>query len=210
MATQKPAGPAYRVETRRLVIRCWTPEDAPKLRRAIDELDSHLRPWIPWMRSEPQSLDQTVARLRSYRASFDLDRDYRYAVFDEAEAELIGETGLYTRAGVGAREIGYWTHLRHGGQGFAVEAAAAMVRVAFEVDGVDRLEIHCARENEASARVPLRLGFTHEATLARRIEDTEGRLRDAMIWTLLRSAYAGSPASEMPTAAYGCLGERLL
>ena len=29
--------PAYRVETQRLVLRCWEPEDAPLLKRAIDE-----------------------------------------------------------------------------------------------------------------------------------------------------------------------------
>lgn len=208
--TEPTARPAYRLETERLVIRCWAPDDAPRLRVALDELDAHLRPWIPWMRGEPRTLAQTTARLRGYRAQFDLDRDYRYAVLDPSEAELIGETGLYTRAGPGAREIGYWTHARHAGQGYAREASAAMVRVAFDVDGVDRVEIHCAPGNAASASVPRKLGFTHEATLARRIEDSEGSVHDVMIWTLLSRDYPRSPAREQRVAAFDCLGSRLL
>ncbi|HSN72611.1 MAG TPA: GNAT family N-acetyltransferase, partial [Steroidobacteraceae bacterium] len=165
--------PVYRVETERLLIRCWEPADGPRLRAALDELDSYLRPWIPWMRHEPQSLDETVARLRGYRASFDLDRDYRYGVFDPTGTELIGETGLYPRVGPGAREIGYWTHSRHAGRGYATEAAAAMVRIAFEIDRVERIEIHCAVGNAPSAVVPRKLGFAHEATLRRRTIDSE-------------------------------------
>jgi len=206
----KPARPAYRVETERLVIRCWSPEDGPRLRRALDELDGYLRPWIPWMQHEPLPLEQTVARLRAYRANFDSDRDYRYAVLDRGETELIGENGLYTRVGPAAREIGYWIHARHAGQGYAVEASAAMVKVAFEIDRVQRIEIHCAPENVASTRVPIRLGFKHEATLPKRIVDTAGGVHGLMVWTLFADDYPDTLAAELPIRAYDCIGERIL
>ncbi len=207
---QTQHGPAYRVETDRLLIRCWEPQDAPGLREILDERGDYLRPWIPWMRDEPQPLAGTLARLRTYRANFDLDRDYRYAVVDPAVGALIGETGLYTRLGAGAREIGYWTDERCAGRGYASEAAAAMVRIAFEVDDVERVEIHCAPENTASSAIPRRLGFTHEATLANRFTDTNGTLRSTMIWTLFRDGYPASPARDVQITAYDCLGERLL
>lgn len=202
--------PAYRIRTERLLIRCFDPADAPQLRAAIDELDLYLRPWIPWMRNEPQSLAQTVSRLRNYRASFDLDRDYRYGVFDRSGAELIGETGLYPRIGPGGLEIGYWIHQRHAGRGYAIEAAAAMVRIAFELERATRLEIHCDPDNHASQGIPRRLGFRHEATLARRSTDSENRLRDLMIWTLFASEYAASAARHASVAACDCTGVQLL
>ena len=37
-------GPAYRVVTDRLVVRCWDPLDASKLKAAIDMSIEHLRP----------------------------------------------------------------------------------------------------------------------------------------------------------------------
>lgn len=201
--------PAYRIETERLLIRCWDPADGPQLRAALDELDSYLRPWIPWMRAEPQPLEHTVARLRGYRAGFDLDRDYRYGVFAASGSELVGETGLYPRVGPNAREIGYWIHARHAGRGLASEAAAAMVRVGFEVDRVERLEIHCVPDNEASNVIPRKLGFTLEATLARRATDAEDQPQDLAIWTLFAQDYAASPARHVSIAAYDCTGQRL-
>ena len=205
----EPRRPAYRVETDRLLIRCWEPADGPRLRAALDELDDYLRPWIPWMRHEPQPLERTVARLRGYRASFDLDRDYRYAVFDPAGRDLIGEAGLYPRVGPNAREIGYWIHARHAGRGYAFEAAAAMVRVAFEIDRIDRLEIHCAPQNVASNVIPRKLGFVLEATLARRSFDACEKPQDLAIWTLFASDYPATAASGVGFAAWDCLGKRL-
>ena len=38
----------YRIETERLVLRCYDPEDAPLLKDAVDRSLDHLRPWMPW------------------------------------------------------------------------------------------------------------------------------------------------------------------
>ncbi|WP_433937199.1 GNAT family N-acetyltransferase [Sorangium cellulosum] len=73
---------AYRIETPRLCIRCWNPADAPDLRRALDESAEHLRPWMPWMKNELFSLDETVNRLRRIREHFDLGQDFAYGIFD--------------------------------------------------------------------------------------------------------------------------------
>src|SRR5439155_22043403 len=69
--------PPYRIETERLVIRCWEPQDAPLLKEAIDSSLDHLRPWMPWAREEPQSLAQKVELLRHFRGRFDLRSEER-------------------------------------------------------------------------------------------------------------------------------------
>jgi hypothetical protein len=38
----------YRIETDRLVIRCYQPSDAAMLLAAITESLDHLRPFMPW------------------------------------------------------------------------------------------------------------------------------------------------------------------
>ena len=101
---------AYRLETDRLLLRCWSPEDAPRLRAALDVCDAHLRPMIPFMKDEPRTLQQTARWLRGHRAAFDLGQFYRYAVYDTDEKNLLGENMLLTRVGPGGLEIGYWTH----------------------------------------------------------------------------------------------------
>lgn len=203
-------GPAYRVVTERLVLRCWQPTDAPRLKAAIDASLDHLRPWMPWAAQEPESIEAKAARLRRMRGQFDLGIDYVYGVFDRDERSVLGGTGLHTRAGEGAREIGYWIHVAHAGKGLATELVAALTRVAFEVDAVRRVEIHCAPENARSAAVPRKLGYVHEATLRARAVRSDGTPRDTMIWTLLDGEYPSSPAARSGAEAYDALGERLL
>lgn len=204
-------GPAYRIVTDRLVIRCWKPADAPLLKVAIDESLDHLLPWMPWATSEPQSVEAKVALIRTWRAKFDTDDDYIYGIFDRAESKVLGGAGLHTRAGPSAREIGYWIHGGHIRQGLATEMAAALTRVGFEVDGVGRIEIHCDPLNVASAGVPKKLGYVHEATLRadlwRPADDT---FRPTMIWTMLAKEAAGTLVAATDVEAYDAIGARVL
>jgi RimJ/RimL family protein N-acetyltransferase len=203
-------GPAYRIHTPRLVIRCWDPRDAPALKAAIDASLEHLRPWLPWVDQEPEALQAKVERLRQWRGKFDLGQDFTYGLLDPEESQVLGAAGLHTRLGEGVREIGYWVHQAHTGRGLATEAAAALTRVAFEVEGVQRVEIRCDPANQRSAAVPRKLGFLHEATLGQRRPLPDGRWGDTMIWTLFAGDYAASPAAQMPIEAFDVLGRRLL
>jgi RimJ/RimL family protein N-acetyltransferase len=202
--------PAYRVQTERLVIRCWQPDDAPLLKVAVDASLDHLRPWLPWAENEPQTLPEKVQLLRSFRGKFDLGQDFVYAIFNRDETEVLGGTGLHTRLGPNALEIGYWIRADTINRGLATEAAAALTRAAFEVNQVNRAEIHCDPANKRSAAVPRKLGYQHEATLRQRIQLADNSYRDLMIWTLFSSDYPDSPAAAYPVEAFAVTGARLL
>ena len=201
--------PAYRIETERLVIRCWNPVDAPLLKEAIDSSLDELREWMPWAHDEPSSVEELIERLREFRGAFDCDDDYIYGVFDPGEMKVLGGTGLHPRIGPHGREIGYWIHADHHGRGYATEAAAALVRTGFEHEELDRIEIRCAPDNHASARIPEKLGFTHEATLRRRLEEPDGNLRDTEVFTLFADAYPDSPATEYDVNLYDVRGHEI-
>ncbi len=203
-------GPAYRVHTERLALRCWTPADALLIQTAIAENLDHLRAWLPWALYEPEELADKIARLRRYRGDFDLDRDYVYGIFNRDETQVLGSIGLHTRLGRGVREIGYWVHKDYTNQGLATEVSAALTQVAMVIDHVQRVEIHCDPCNMASAAVPRKLGFTHEATLRYRTVSPAGELRDTMVWTLLAAEYPGSPSAKQTIEAYDACGQRLI
>jgi RimJ/RimL family protein N-acetyltransferase len=202
-------GPAYVIDTERLRLRCWTPADASALIEAITESLEHLRPWMPWAHTEPQSLDEKAELLRRFRSEFDADLNWIYGIFDRESQGVLGGTGLHPRVGPGGLEIGYWVRASCVGRGYASEAAAALTRVAFRVQGVDRVEIHCHPANAASTAVPRRLGYRHEATLRRRTVGVQGRLEDSMVWTMLREELAASAAGRAQIEAYDLLGRRL-
>jgi RimJ/RimL family protein N-acetyltransferase len=192
-----------------LTLRCWWPDDAARLKQAVDENREYLKPWMPWAHGDPEPLDAVVQWLRTVRGRFDLDQDFGYAILNRDESLVLGSCGLHTRLGEGARMIGYWIHQAHAGQGLATEAAAALTRVAFEVDGVNRVEIHCDPRNLASAAIPRKLGYTYEATLRQR-RDFHGQLLDSMIWTLLAGDYAASLPAIATIQAFDVIGRRLI
>src|SRR5215213_10034403 len=133
--------PPYRIETERLVLRCWEPRDAPLLKQSVDASLDHLRPWMPWALDEPQTLDEKIELLRSFRGQFDLDQNFVYGVFSPDESEAVGGTGLHPRVGDGGLEIGYWVSAAAVGRGYATEVAAALTRIAFALPEVDRVHI---------------------------------------------------------------------
>ena len=211
----------YRIETERLVIRCYEPGDALMLQHAINASLEHLRPWMPWAREEPKGLESKVALIRLFRGQFDLGQDYVFGIFlkgasavppigpstvtagvpaaafmtgPSTATELIGSTGLHTRLGKDAREIGYWINARHIGQGYATEAVSALMKVGFEIEGLNRIEIHCAPANLRSQRVPEKLGYRLEATLKKEAA------QEVMIWTMTRKDYEGAATARVSEA----------
>ena len=199
-------GPAYRIETERLVIRCYDPIDALLLQKSIQESVEHLRPWLPWVKTEPEELKVKIERLRVFRAKFDLSEEFIYGVFDPKETELIGGTGLHPRVGSNAFEIGYWINVNQINKGYATEISAALTKVAFEIENVNRVEIHIDPDNVRSATIPKKIGYVFEATLRNRCENIEGEPVDSMIWSMIKEEYLKSHAAKAKIIVYDVIG----
>lgn len=203
------SNPAYRIETKRLVVRCYTPSDVCLLAQSIAESVEHLRPWMSWAEGEPEPLEEKLKRLKHWRGNFDLGQDFAYAIFDPDETRLLGSTGLHTRLGERELEIGYWIHKDHARQGLVTESTAALIKVAFELIHVHRIEIHCDPGNLASAGVPRKLGFTDEGTLRAKLSFLDS-WKDSMIWGLLDSEYPDSPSARAEMRAFDADGRQVL
>lgn len=199
---------AYKIETERLIIRCYQPSDANMFKKSVDESIEHLKPWMPWAENEPECIEQKIIRLRRYRADFDMDRDYTFGIFDKEETKLIGSTGLHTRVGHKAREIGYWINVNYIQKGYATEATNALTKVGFEIENLDRIEIRCNVENVFSRKIPENLGYTLEAILKNRLTEG-GAKRDVMIWTIFKEDYAKMSLKDLNLKAYDCLGHEI-
>jgi RimJ/RimL family protein N-acetyltransferase len=161
----------YRIETERLVIRCYQPSDAHLLWQSVNESIEHLRPWMPWIKNEPEDVPAKLERIRKMRANFDNDIDYTFGIFDKEEQTLIGSTGFHNRVGEDAREIGYWINVNQVHKGYAAEAVRALTKVAFSIENWARIEIHCDSRNTDSFNIPQKLGYQLEATLKGRFKD---------------------------------------
>ena len=155
------------VRTARMLLRSWSPADAPALAPILEANVAHLGPWIPAHVATPAPVPRLVERLTGFAADFAAGRAFRYALVSPDESQLLGEAALFPRAATGRVslgaadhvELGYWLDAAVTGRGLATEATRALFDVAAAVPGMSHVEIRCDRENARSAALPQRLGF---------------------------------------------------
>jgi ribosomal-protein-serine acetyltransferase len=147
-----------RIEGHGLVIRRWRAGDAEVLAQAVADSVDHLRPWMEWIADEPVSLAERRARIERWEEEWARGGDAFLGVFEHGL--VAGSSGLHRRIGPGGLEIGYWVHPAFTGRGLATAAAALLTSAGLAVPGIDRVEIHHDRANQASAAIPRKLGFT--------------------------------------------------
>lgn len=158
-----------------LVVRPPTVEDAPALHEAVMASLEHLRPWMPWIAFEPQTVEQRRERIATWTESYAM-------LLDDV---LVGMSGIHDRIGGGGLEIGYWVRVDQIGRGYATEAARQLSEIALARPGIDHVEIHHDKANVASGRVPAKLGFT----LVREVPDeitSPGECGISCEWSLTR------------------------
>lgn len=202
--------PAYTIKTNRLLIKCYEPQDAFLLKNAIDESLDHLSPWLPWTKSEPEEIEKKIQRVRRYRAQFDLDENYIYGMFSPDKSKLIGTIASKVTIGESAREIGYWLHKDYTNNGYATEASSALIKVAFEADKMERVEIHCDARNLKSSAIPRKLGFTKEAVVRRNDKSDDGGRIRFETWVLFREEYEKTSIVDFEVEAFDVIDRKIL
>ncbi len=146
-----------RIETERLVLRPWSPDEAVILGPIVEANLDHLRPWMPWVRFEPLDLAARRSLLERWQGEWERGESFAFGIWFDGEA--VGNASLMARIGVGGLEVGYWIAREHEGRGLATEVAWALSEAGLQADGVSRIEIHHDAANARSRRVPEKLGF---------------------------------------------------
>ena len=150
--------PAYPLQTERLLLRPFTTGDLDALLaiQSRDDVTRYLY-WDPRTAAEVREvLDRKV---RSTAIVAEGDNLSLAAVLRES-GQLIGDCSLrWLSAEHRQAEIGFIFHPDHHGQGYATEAAAALLALAFDGLRVHRVIGRLEARNTASARVLERLGM---------------------------------------------------
>lgn len=102
---------------------------------------------------------------------------------------VIGSAGLGEHADENGREpeIGYWIAREHWGQGYATEAANAVLQIARTL-GHTRLTAGHFVDNPASGKVLRKLGFVPTGRIAQRHSCARGVLADSVEYALALDA----------------------
>ena len=179
----------------RVIVRPWRTCDAQDVWEAIEESREQIREWLPWV-DATKRVEDCMETSRRAMARWITRDDLGLLVRERSTGRYLGGSGLHRIDWeVPSFEIGYWLRTSAQGQGYMTEAVALIMRMAFDSLGAKRVCIHCSSGNERSAAVARRLGFIHEGTLRNHARETDGELRDTLIFALTPEDYAGV---EMP------------
>jgi RimJ/RimL family protein N-acetyltransferase len=187
--------PQYPIRTDRLSIRPWRNDESERYHevRGTAEVTRYLY-------DPPLTRRQAATKLRGLRTEIRRPGEWiNLAVEVNATRTVVGDVGLGWTSQVHRQaEVGYSFHPEHGGRGYATEAAAAMVGLAFSGLDVHRVCGRLDARNSASARLLERLGMRYEGHLVEN-ELVKGEWTDEMIYAVLASEWSGSrPAHPDP------------
>jgi len=168
--------------TDRLLLRAFSRTDIPALIPLIGAREvaaTTLRIPHPYSASDAEVL---FARLER-------DDEVRWAITLPREGTLIGGLGLRLEHDHNRAELGYWIGVPYWGNGYATEAARAVVRYGFEVLKLHRIQASHFSNNPASGALLRKIGMKHEGTLRQHILKWGQRL-DLEVYAILGSESA--------------------
>ncbi len=186
-----PFRPSFPIRTDRLALRPWRldEEEVYHTLRGDPEV-------VRYLYDEPLSRTEAVNRLTRLRSEItEPDAWMNLAVEVVASGRVVGDVGLCWRSDIHRRaEIGYTLLPDQRGLGYATEAAAAMVELAFTSLGAHRVSGHLDQRNRASAAVLERLGMRREAHLVEN-EWVKGEWTDEAVYAVLAREWRARPST---------------
>lgn len=146
------------LETERLILRRFTPDDADLL-VALDSDPEVMR----YLSGGPATPREVIEReiLPSFIHSYERHGYGCWAAIQKSSGNFLGWISLRPRDGAqDEASLGYRLHRAAWGQGYATEGARALLRRGFAELGTRRVLATTYEENHASRRVMEKLGLT--------------------------------------------------
>ncbi len=169
------------IVTERLVLRRFTHADIPDVLRFV----SH--PSVATVTSTRiPATEEGVRRyidLQNTYQPFEEDRVFELAIERKEDGRVIGFVGMIVQE-YGQGEVGWVLGVDDRGQGYATEAARALIDYGFHSLGLHRIHADTSTSNRASWRMMERLGMRREGLLRGAVYEN-GAWVDRYIYGLL-------------------------
>lgn len=174
------------IETERLILRKFTPDDIPAAFRNWTG-DAKVTEFLRWPTHSDINVTECV--LNDWIAGYENSDFYQWAIVPKDINEPIGTISV-----VGMNEktdtvhIGYCIGSKWWHQGYTSEAFAAIIPFFFEQVGANRIESQHDPANPNSGKVMEKCGLIHEGTLRQADWSNKG-IVDACMYSMLASDY---------------------
>ena len=170
------------IETERLFLREWQKND---VRDLFDIMKNPLvinGGWKPH-----SSINTSIGILNEY-----IESNERWAIELKDTGKVIGSIRVYpdnNRGKYFAKTISYVLSEDYWGNGYMTEAIKRMIKYLFEKLNIDLLSAFHYPDNDKSQKVLERCGFQYEITIKQGSTRYDGRVFDAVCYSILKSDY---------------------
>ena len=171
------------LETERLRLRSWTLEDLDDFYEYAKSLE--VGPDAGWMPHACKEESEKI--LRSF-----IENDDIWAIELKENSKVIGSVGLHkdtNRSGINSKMLGYVLSKVYWGQGIMPEAVKAVIKYAFEEEGLELISVQHFRFNSKSKRVIEKCGFKYEGTIRKGRKLFNGKVVDLGCYSMLKEEY---------------------
>lgn len=171
--------------TPRSILRPFTPDDAPAVKKLAGEWEiAETTANIP----HPYEEGMAEEWISTHREASDKGEEVTFAITLKPNGLLIGAIGIHINQAHRLAEMGYWIGRPYWNQGYCTEAAKGVLKYAFEVLGLNRVQARHMTKNPASGCVMQKVAMKYEGTLRRSLFRW-GKFEDVAVYAILRDEY---------------------
>lgn len=126
--------------------------------------------------------------IASHRLKFESGESIPYAITLKGTGELVGAAELTVTKRFNHAELGYWIDTDHWGEGYATEAARALLDYGFTAQRLHKIFAVHMTNNPASGGVMKKLGMKKEGVLKKHILKSH-RYEDIVMYGMLKTEW---------------------
>ena len=154
------------LQTDRLTLRPFTPNDANVLRPLVSEKEIAATTLnIP----HPYPDDEAANWIAKHKPNYEDGKAAIFAIILNETEKIIGAISIWLEPNHAHAELGYWIAVPYWNNGYATEAGHAILKYGFKNRDLNRIFAHHMMKNPQSGKVLQKMGMTHEGTLRQHI-----------------------------------------
>lgn len=154
------------ITTKRLLLRPFELADAKRVSELCNNYNIYKSTLtLPY----PYPVECAIGWIETHKDNFDNDNFYDFAITDNSTGELYGAIGLSNKKAHRNGELGYWIGEENWGNGYATEAAKAIIAFAFTEKQYHKVYARFFAANPGSGRVMQKCGMVQEGILKQHI-----------------------------------------
>ena len=174
-----------RLETERLILRPFAPEDAEQM-YANWASDPEATRFLTW---KPHANVEVTRQFLEYRASqYEKPDYYGWAITLKDTGEVVGDISIvHLEEEKRLGEFGWVLSRKCWGQGYAPEAARAVIDHLIDTVGFRRIQAVHDLQNPKSGRAMIKSGMRYEGTLRQAGLNSDGGFVDLAVYSIISS-----------------------